>query len=253
CRAESSFLRILPPHFLRRLVRFLGLFVIASAAMGAVFLLAITGSSARAPAARRRAWGPAAARGVLWPPCSLLGTRRVVDRAVARKPRAGAGRTDGIAAASRIRAQGPGGSREDGVAGRTGGGGRTRDQYAGGDYRQRRVLPAGPHQRHAGAGGWRRADTGGAGALPVGRRAIRPAAVVQRQPRGGAGTELKQMAVDQTSEKRRSFDLGDYIRETVVSLDPRLRDTHVALRRIDRPAGIAMTGYPARSPRSSPT
>ncbi|MGT2428163.1 hypothetical protein ACU4HD_04860 [Cupriavidus basilensis] len=37
---ESSFLRILPPHFLRRLVRFLGLFVIASAAMGAVFLLA---------------------------------------------------------------------------------------------------------------------------------------------------------------------------------------------------------------------
>ncbi|WP_175855435.1 ATP-binding protein [Burkholderia anthina] len=54
---------------------------------------------------------------------------------------------------------------------------------------------------------------------------------------------FKQVAVDQTSEKRRSFDLGDYLRNTLLSLEPTLRDTRVSLQ-VDCPPGIVMDSYP---------
>ncbi|AOZ02737.1 histidine kinase [Cupriavidus sp. USMAHM13] len=54
---------------------------------------------------------------------------------------------------------------------------------------------------------------------------------------------FKQVAVDQASEKRRRFDLGDYLRETATSLRPGLRDTRVRLL-VDCPAGIVMDSYP---------
>jgi signal transduction histidine kinase len=54
---------------------------------------------------------------------------------------------------------------------------------------------------------------------------------------------FKQVAVDQVSEARRQFDLGDYIRETVLSVEPKLRGTRVSLS-IDCPAGILMDSYP---------
>lgn len=54
---------------------------------------------------------------------------------------------------------------------------------------------------------------------------------------------FKQVAVDQVSEARRQFDLGEYIRETVLSVEPRLRGTRVALR-IDCPPGILMDSFP---------
>jgi len=54
---------------------------------------------------------------------------------------------------------------------------------------------------------------------------------------------FKQVAVDQTSEKRRGFDLGGYLRETLVSLEPGMRDTRVRLQ-VDCAPGIAMDSYP---------
>ncbi|MDR5833907.1 ATP-binding protein [Caballeronia sp. LZ034LL] len=54
---------------------------------------------------------------------------------------------------------------------------------------------------------------------------------------------FKQIAVDQVSEARRHFDLGDYIRETVVSLEPKMRGTRVSLR-VECPAGIVMDSFP---------
>ncbi|MGB8421726.1 ATP-binding protein [Paraburkholderia sp.] len=54
---------------------------------------------------------------------------------------------------------------------------------------------------------------------------------------------FKQVAVDQASETRRQFDLSDYLRETVLSLEPKLKEAHVSLR-VDCPPGIRMDTYP---------
>ena len=54
---------------------------------------------------------------------------------------------------------------------------------------------------------------------------------------------FKQVAVDQTSGARRSFELGAYLQEVVHSLSPRLRHTkhHVV---IDCPVGLRLFSYP---------
>jgi signal transduction histidine kinase len=54
---------------------------------------------------------------------------------------------------------------------------------------------------------------------------------------------FKQVAVDQTSDERRHFDLREYIQETLLSLQPELKGTHVAVH-VDCPAGIKMDSYP---------
>ena len=54
---------------------------------------------------------------------------------------------------------------------------------------------------------------------------------------------FKQVAVDQTSDKRRRFDLLAYIEETLLSLRPRLKDTRILVR-VDCPKGIEMDSYP---------
>ncbi|CAA7615467.1 sensor histidine kinase [Magnetospirillum sp. SS-4] len=54
---------------------------------------------------------------------------------------------------------------------------------------------------------------------------------------------FKQVAVDRTTSERRKFDLGAYIRETMASLGPHLRQAGHAVS-IDCPGGIAMTSYP---------
>lgn len=54
---------------------------------------------------------------------------------------------------------------------------------------------------------------------------------------------FKQVAVDRTSSERRRFDLGAYIRETLSSLGPHLRQAGHAVR-MDCPDGIVMDSYP---------
>ena len=54
---------------------------------------------------------------------------------------------------------------------------------------------------------------------------------------------FKQVAVDRTTSERRSFELGGYIRETMASLGPHLRQAGHAVS-IDCPGGIGMTSYP---------
>lgn len=54
---------------------------------------------------------------------------------------------------------------------------------------------------------------------------------------------FKQVAVDQISDERRHFDLRHYIEETLLSLQPRLRGARVTVH-IDCPAGIEMDSYP---------
>jgi len=54
---------------------------------------------------------------------------------------------------------------------------------------------------------------------------------------------FKQVAVDQTSDERRAIDLGDYIREVLVSLGPELRKTRVAVA-ADCPEPVAANLYP---------
>lgn len=54
---------------------------------------------------------------------------------------------------------------------------------------------------------------------------------------------FKQVAVDRTSSERRRFELGAYIRETLSSLGPHLRQAGHAVR-IDCPDGIVMDSYP---------
>ena len=238
---ESSFLRILPPHFLRRLVRFLGLFVIASAAMGAVFLLAYRLLGEGAPPSAGglgdlllrvySATLPLLAFGAWWIVLShesrelaqaeLMESLRHLESA--RKDLVEAGKMaslGGLVAGVAHEINTPVGitvSAASYLQDRTSA---TQALVAGGG-----LTPA-ELERYL-------SDAAQSARLLL-SNANRAAELVQ---------SFKQMAVDQTSEKRRSFDLGDYIRETVVSLDPRLRDTRVALQ-IDCPAGIAMTGYP---------
>lgn len=54
---------------------------------------------------------------------------------------------------------------------------------------------------------------------------------------------FKQVAVDQTRDDRRHFDLAHYIHEVLVSLGPRLRPTNVAVM-VDCPDGLEIDGYP---------
>ncbi len=54
---------------------------------------------------------------------------------------------------------------------------------------------------------------------------------------------FKQVAVDQSSGDRRSFDLGSYINEILFSLRPRLKRTQVTVS-VDCPADITMDSYP---------
>jgi signal transduction histidine kinase/purine-cytosine permease-like protein len=54
---------------------------------------------------------------------------------------------------------------------------------------------------------------------------------------------FKRVAVDQTSDERRHFDLREYIEETLRSLQPELKGTRVAVL-IDCAAGIDMDSYP---------
>jgi signal transduction histidine kinase/purine-cytosine permease-like protein len=54
---------------------------------------------------------------------------------------------------------------------------------------------------------------------------------------------FKQVAVDQTSDERRHFDLRHYIEETLVSLQPRLAGTRIAVH-VECPPGIEMDSYP---------
>jgi signal transduction histidine kinase/purine-cytosine permease-like protein len=54
---------------------------------------------------------------------------------------------------------------------------------------------------------------------------------------------FKQVAVDQTSDERRHFDLRKYIEETLLSLQPELKGTRVAVH-VDCAAGIEMDSYP---------
>ena len=56
-------------------------------------------------------------------------------------------------------------------------------------------------------------------------------------------TTFKQVAVDQTSVRRRSFDLGELVRDVYATLQPRLKHTSHRLL-IDVPAGIMMDSYP---------
>jgi two-component system NtrC family sensor kinase len=54
---------------------------------------------------------------------------------------------------------------------------------------------------------------------------------------------FKQIAVDQTSEARRRFDLKQYIDEVIMSLSPRLRQTRVKVE-VDCPIDLAIDSYP---------
>jgi signal transduction histidine kinase len=54
---------------------------------------------------------------------------------------------------------------------------------------------------------------------------------------------FKQIAVDQTSEARRQFNLAEYIGEVIASLEPALKKTPLQLQ-VDCPADIELDGYP---------
>lgn len=54
---------------------------------------------------------------------------------------------------------------------------------------------------------------------------------------------FKQVAVDQTSDMRRNFDLRTNLEETLVSLQPKVKKSSVEVR-LDCPAGIEMDSYP---------
>ncbi|MGB0695833.1 MAG: ATP-binding protein [Rhodospirillaceae bacterium] len=54
---------------------------------------------------------------------------------------------------------------------------------------------------------------------------------------------FKQVAVDQASDERRIFNVGDYIHEVLVSLGPRLRKTNHKVS-ISCPPDLSMDGYP---------
>nr|WP_315488365.1 ATP-binding protein [uncultured Rhodoferax sp.] len=54
---------------------------------------------------------------------------------------------------------------------------------------------------------------------------------------------FKQVAVDQTSEKRRSFDLGQVLQEVIETLQPQFKHTPHTVS-VDAPEGLAMDSYP---------
>ena len=54
---------------------------------------------------------------------------------------------------------------------------------------------------------------------------------------------FKQVAVDQTTDDRRAFDLGQYIHEVLLSFGPRLKRTGIEVS-VDAPEGLVVDGYP---------
>ncbi|CAA7627889.1 Signal transduction histidine kinase [Candidatus Terasakiella magnetica] len=54
---------------------------------------------------------------------------------------------------------------------------------------------------------------------------------------------FKQVAVDRASSERRRFDLGDYVRETLASLGPHLRQAGHTVK-VECPAGLILDSYP---------
>ena len=62
---------------------------------------------------------------------------------------------------------------------------------------------------------------------------------------------FKQVAVDQTSDQRRTFDLAEVVGEILTTLSPTMRKTPYAIT-VDIPKGIVMDSFQGRSARSSP-
>lgn len=77
-------------------------------------------------------------------------------------------------------------------------------------------------------------DTAGESARLIMNNAYRAAHLIH---------SFKQIAVDQVSEARRRFELGEYIGEVVSSLQPKLKKTRIAVA-IDCPDGLLLDSYP---------
>jgi len=78
----------------------------------------------------------------------------------------------------------------------------------------------------------------------LGRQAESHALVVRNARRAAELIRrFKQLAVDQTSEQRRVFELAEVVDEVVATLQPRLRHTSHRLE-LDVPAGLSMDSYP---------
>jgi signal transduction histidine kinase len=77
-------------------------------------------------------------------------------------------------------------------------------------------------------------DTASEGARLIMSNADRAAQLIQ---------SFKQIAVDQTNEMRRPFNLKEYIDEVIMSLHPRLKHTHINVM-VDCPPSIELDSYP---------
>jgi len=75
--------------------------------------------------------------------------------------------------------------------------------------------------------------------------AIEGSQIILRNLRAAAGlvSSFKLVAVDQSSEAMRDFNLKDYLHTIVQSLQPELKQTHIAIE-IDCPDDIVMKSYP---------
>jgi signal transduction histidine kinase len=75
--------------------------------------------------------------------------------------------------------------------------------------------------------------------------AVQASALIQSNAERAAALiqSFKRVAVDQTSEARRTYDLGEYIREVILSLRPTLRHSSLEVD-IDCPEEIQIDGYP---------
>jgi signal transduction histidine kinase len=69
--------------------------------------------------------------------------------------------------------------------------------------------------------------------------------ILENNTRRGAEMvrSFKQIAVDQSSGLRRSFDLAEYLDEIALSLKPRLKSAHCSVQ-VDCPPGIVMNSFP---------
>lgn len=75
--------------------------------------------------------------------------------------------------------------------------------------------------------------------------AIEGSQIILRNLRAAAGlvSSFKLVAVDQSSEAMRDFNLNDYLHTIVQSLQPELKQTHISIA-IDCPGDLLMTSYP---------